>query len=154
MGPSGPNPLQTAGPARRWQAEFEAPHQGQDPEPGKKSRPELGPQQKMICFAWLVENKGDPKKAKKEKGELILGKVSELVPTLFSFVLSLSLCRCVQRVLTQQGNEKGARTDSPTLFCGFDLKGSQRKNAFLSCFFVGGGSLESWLDPKRGSPLV
>ena len=29
---------------------------------------------KNICFAWLVENKGNPKKAKKQKGELILGK--------------------------------------------------------------------------------
>ena len=35
----------------------------------------MGPQQKHIFFAWLVENKGDPKKAKKEKGELILGMV-------------------------------------------------------------------------------
>ena len=29
---------------------------------------------KNIFFAWLVESKGDPKKTKKEKGELILGK--------------------------------------------------------------------------------
>ena len=29
-------------------------------------------------FAWLVENKGDPKKAKKQKGELILGKLDDL----------------------------------------------------------------------------
>ena len=35
---------------------------------------ELGPQQKIYLFAWLVESKGDPNKAKKEKGELILGK--------------------------------------------------------------------------------
>ena len=27
-----------------------------------------------ICFAWLLQNKGDPKKANNEKGELILGK--------------------------------------------------------------------------------
>ena len=30
---------------------------------------------KNILLARLVENKGDPKKAKKEKGELILGKL-------------------------------------------------------------------------------
>ena len=36
---------------------------------------ELGPQQKdNILFDWLVENKGDPKKAKKQKGEQILVK--------------------------------------------------------------------------------
>ena len=29
---------------------------------------------KKYLFAWLVENKGNPKKAKKQKGELILGK--------------------------------------------------------------------------------
>ena len=29
------------------------------------SRLELGPQQKIILFAWLVENKGTPQKAKK-----------------------------------------------------------------------------------------
>ena len=31
---------------------------------------------KNMSFAWLVENKGDPKKAKKEKGELIWGSYS------------------------------------------------------------------------------
>ena len=39
------------------------------------ARLELGPQQKHIFFAWLAENKGNPKKGKKEKEELILGKV-------------------------------------------------------------------------------
>ena len=36
----------------------------------------IGPQQRIeICFAWCVENKTDPKKARKQKGELILGKI-------------------------------------------------------------------------------
>ena len=38
-------------------------------------RLELEPQQKYIFLAWLVENKGNPKKAKRQKGELILGKL-------------------------------------------------------------------------------
>ena len=35
---------------------------------------ELGPQQQMFFFAWLVENKGNPKNGKKQKGEPILVK--------------------------------------------------------------------------------
>ena len=31
------------------------------------------PAKKIYMFAWLVKNKGDPKKARNEKGELILG---------------------------------------------------------------------------------
>ena len=38
----------------------------------------------MISFAWLVENKGEPKKANNSKGELILGKK----PSVFCLVLA------------------------------------------------------------------
>ena len=50
---------------------------------------------KKNCFAWLVENKGNPKKAKKQKGQLILGKYA-----------SLSLQRNRR---TDQKEEKGGR---------------------------------------------
>ena len=37
------------------------------------------PAKNTFC-AWLVQNKGDPKKAKSEKGELILGKEDKEIP--------------------------------------------------------------------------
>ena len=64
------------------------------------------PAKHIILFAWLVENKGNPKKAKEQKGELILVGSPQILKVHISLV---GFMQPVLRSLTDRSIPQSAR---------------------------------------------